>query len=119
MVTWVSLTHRLFREEVFGPVLGPARAVEPQRRDRPLIGMTSSGKTLLRYMLHLKPALEARGAIADGGGRAAGRHGVPQIVSVVCHDLVDLVGWHPLPERFRDKPFHEHNRIMSTVVLRA
>lgn len=44
-----------------GAVLGAARAVEPPRRDRPLIGMTSFGKTVLRYMVSLKPALEARG----------------------------------------------------------
>ncbi len=44
-----------------GAVLGAARAVEPPRRDRPLIGMTSFGKTVLRYMVALKPALEARG----------------------------------------------------------
>ena len=44
-----------------GAVLGAARAVEPPKRDRPLIGMTSFGKTVLRYMVTLKPALEARG----------------------------------------------------------
>ena len=44
-----------------GAVLGAARAVELPVRDRPLIGMTSFGKTVLRYMVTLKPALEARG----------------------------------------------------------
>lgn len=44
-----------------GAVLGAARAVEAPRRARPLIGMTSFGKTVLRYMVTLKPALEARG----------------------------------------------------------
>lgn len=44
-----------------GAVLGAARAVEPPKRDRPLIGMTSFGKTVLRYMVALKPELEARG----------------------------------------------------------
>ncbi len=44
-----------------GAVLGAARAVERPDRDRPLIGMTSFGKTVLRYMVALKPALEARG----------------------------------------------------------
>lgn len=44
-----------------GAVLGATRAVEPPKRDRPLIGMTSFGKTVLRYMVALKPALEARG----------------------------------------------------------
>lgn len=44
-----------------GAVLGAARAVELPRRDRPMIGMTSFGKTIHRYMVTLKPALEARG----------------------------------------------------------
>ncbi|MDQ2095876.1 Tm-1-like ATP-binding domain-containing protein [Rhodalgimonas zhirmunskyi] len=44
-----------------GAVLGAARAVEKPSRDRPLIGMTSFGKTVLRYMVALKPALEERG----------------------------------------------------------
>lgn len=44
-----------------GAVLGAARAVEKPLRDRPLIGMTSFGKTVLRYMVSLKPALEERG----------------------------------------------------------
>ncbi|MEP2715029.1 Tm-1-like ATP-binding domain-containing protein [Pseudophaeobacter sp.] len=44
-----------------GAVLGAARAVEAPRRERPLIGMTSFGKTVLRYMVTLKPALEERG----------------------------------------------------------
>lgn len=44
-----------------GAVLGAARAVEIAARDRPLIGMTSFGKSVLRYMVTLKPALEARG----------------------------------------------------------
>jgi uncharacterized protein (UPF0261 family) len=44
-----------------GAVLGAARAVEPPRRDRPLIGMTSLGKSCLSYMVLLKPELEKRG----------------------------------------------------------
>lgn len=44
-----------------GAVLGAARAVEVPTRTKPLIGMTSFGKTVLRYMVPLKPALEARG----------------------------------------------------------
>lgn len=44
-----------------GAVLGAARAVEPPARDRPLVGMTSLGKSCLSYMTTLKPALEERG----------------------------------------------------------
>lgn len=145
-----------------GAVLGAARAVEKPRHDRPLIGMTSFGKTVLRYMVTLKPALEARGfevavfhatgmggrafealaaegafaavmdfapqelanhlhgsAISAGPDRmtAAGRAGVPQIVSIGCYDLVDLVGWHERPAHFRDRPAHAHNRLITSVAL--
>ena len=44
-----------------GAVLGAAQAVEAPDRSRPLIGMTSFGKTVLTYMVSLKPELEARG----------------------------------------------------------
>ena len=147
-----------------GAVLGAARAAEPRRRDRPLVGMTSFGKTVLRYMTTLKPALEARGfevavfhatgmggrafealaaqgafaavmdfapqevgnhlfgsAISAGADRmtAAGAMGIPQMVSIGCCDLVDLVGWHPMPLRFRDRPAHAHNRLLTSVLLTA
>jgi uncharacterized protein (UPF0261 family) len=126
--------------------------------------MTSFGKTVLRYMVPLKPALEARGfevavfhatgmggrafeslaaegvfaavldfapqevgnhlfgsAISAGPDRmtAAGLRGIPQIVSIGCYDLVDVVGWQPLPARFADNPRHAHNRLLSSVVLDA
>ncbi len=147
-----------------GAVLGAARAVEPPKRDRPLIGMTSFGKTVLRYMVTLKPALEQRGfevAVfhATGmGGRAfeslaaegafaavmdfapqevanhlfgsaisagpdrmtnAGRRRTPQMVAPGCYDLLDVVGWHPVPERFASHPSHAHNRLISSFVLNA
>ena len=44
-----------------GAVLGAARAVERSSQSKPLIGMTSFGKTVLKYMVALKPALEQRG----------------------------------------------------------
>ena len=147
-----------------GAVLGAARAVEKPRRDRPLVGMTSFGKTVLRYMVTLKPELEKRGfevAVfhATGmGGRAfeglsadgdfacvldfapqevgnhlfgssisagpdrltsAGQKAIPQMIAPGCYDLVDLVGWHPVPEWLRDHPVHAHNRLLSSVVLSA
>jgi uncharacterized protein (UPF0261 family) len=44
-----------------GAVVGAMQAAIPPRSDRPLVGMTSLGKSCLRYMVLLKPALEARG----------------------------------------------------------
>ena len=144
-----------------GAVLGAARAVE-RPAESPRIGMTSLGKSALKYMVPLKPALEARGfevAVfhATGmGGRAfealagqgmfacvfdfctqelgnhthgsdisagatrltgAGRAGLPQIVAPGCYDLVDIVGWQPLPEKWKNHQFHAHNRLLTSVVL--
>jgi uncharacterized protein (UPF0261 family) len=59
-----------------GAVLGAARAIEAPARDRPVVGMTSFGKTVLGYMATLKPAFNARGFevavfhAAGMGGRA-------------------------------------------------
>ncbi len=67
MILWVGGLYGLNSvckaalSQAAGAVLGAARAVEMPARDRPLIGMTSFGKTVLRYMVALKPALEARG----------------------------------------------------------
>ena len=145
-----------------GAVLGAARAVQMPDRDRPLIGMTSLGTSALKYVIPLKPALEARGfevAVfhATGmGGRAcenlagqgafacvfdfctqelgnhvhgssisagpdrltqAGATGTPQIVAPGCYDLVDIVGWHPVPDKWAGHLRHDHNRLLTSVVL--
>lgn len=147
-----------------GAVLGAARAVEAPKYERPLIGMTSFGKTVLRYMVALKPALEARGyevavfhatgmggrafeslasegafaavmdfapqeltnhimgsAISAGADRMtnAGDAAIPQIIAPGCYDLVDVVGWQPLPERFEGYEVHAHNRLLSSILLKA
>jgi uncharacterized protein (UPF0261 family) len=44
-----------------GAVTGAARSVVAPTRERPIVGITSFGKSCLRYMVDLIPALEARG----------------------------------------------------------
>ena len=145
-----------------GAVLGATRAVQMPDPDKPLIGMTSLGTSALKYVIPLKPALEARGfevAVfhATGmGGRAfeslarrgafacvfdlctqelgnhangsnisagadrltnAGLNGTPQIVTPGCYDLVDVVGWQPLPDKWSEHIKHEHNRLLTSIVL--
>lgn len=145
-----------------GAVLGAARAAEPPRRDRPVIGMTSLGSSCLSYMKRLKDPLEARGfevaifhatgmggmafeklaaqgyfaAVMDfalpelgnlmvgsvvnsGADRLtnAGAQGIPQIVAPGCIDLIDLAGWQEIPEKYRDRPFHAHNRLIKSSAL--
>ncbi|MEP5009359.1 Tm-1-like ATP-binding domain-containing protein, partial [Roseobacter sp.] len=147
-----------------GAVLGAARAVGPMNRSKPLIGMTSLGKTALRYMVPLKPALEERGfevAVFHStgmGGRAfeslaaqgafacvfdfctqelgnhiqgsnisagadrltnAGANGTPQIVAPGCYDLVDVVGWKPIDDKWANHMKHAHNRLLTSIVLQA
>ena len=145
-----------------GAVLGAARAVQMPDIDKPLIGMMSLGTSALKYVIPLKPALEARGfevAVfhATGmGGRAfeslagqgafacvfdlctqelgnhvngsnisaaadrltnAGLNGTPQIVAPGCYDLVDVVGWKPLPDKWSNHMTHEHNRLLTSIVM--
>jgi uncharacterized protein (UPF0261 family) len=145
-----------------GAVLGAARAVQMPDPDKPLIGMTSLGTSALKYVVALKPALEARGfevAVfhATGmGGRAfeslaaqgafacvfdfctqelgnhvngsnisagadrltnAGLNSTPQIVTPGCYDLVDIIGWEPLPDKWSGHITHEHNRLLTSIVL--
>lgn len=49
--------------------------------------------------------------------RPAGGRGVPQIVSIGCYDLVELVGWQPRPERFADREADAHIRLLTSVLL--
>lgn len=145
-----------------GAVLGAARSVSKPDLKKPLIGMTSLGKSALKYMVPLKPALEERGyevAVfhATGmGGRAfeslaaqgafacvfdfctqelgnfvhgsnisagadrltnAGLNGTPQLVAPGCYDLVDIVGWQPVPDKWADHRKHAHNRLLTSIVL--
>lgn len=44
-----------------GAVVGAANTVEKPQRDKPIIGITSLGKSCLKYMVTLKPELEKRG----------------------------------------------------------
>ncbi len=145
-----------------GAVVGAARAAEPPQFDRPVVGMTSLGKSCLSYMVTLKPELERRGfevavfhatgmggrafesLAAQGsfavvmdfalpelgnlingsiinGGRSrmmnAGRQGIPQLVAPGCVDLIDLPTWQEVPEKFSDRPYHAHNRLIASVAL--
>ncbi len=45
---------------------------------------------------------------------SAGRAGIPQIVAPGCLDLIDFAGWQEIPERYRDRPFHAHNRLIKS-----
>lgn len=49
----------------------------------------------------------------------AGRSGTPQMVAPGASDILDLAGWQDIPERFRDRSFHQHNRLIKNVAFNA
>jgi len=52
---------RAVLSQAAGAAVGAAQSVELPASDKPLVGMTSLGSSSLKYMLHLKPEIEARG----------------------------------------------------------
>ncbi|WP_299209163.1 Tm-1-like ATP-binding domain-containing protein [uncultured Tateyamaria sp.] len=62
------------------------------------------------------------GSVVNGGEDRmlnAGRAGIPQIVAPGCLDLVDFAGWQEIPEQYRDRPFHAHNRLIKCSAFNA
>jgi uncharacterized protein (UPF0261 family) len=153
-------TCKAVLSQACGAVVGAARAAVVPPADRPVVGMSSLGKSCLKYMVVLKPELERRGYevvvfhTTGMGGRAleaiaaqrgfaavfdfslqelanhhtgsvvnsgadrlenAGRAGIPQIVAPGAIDMIDFPTWQPLPERFADRPYHAHNRLLASV----
>lgn len=144
-----------------GAVVGAAKISTLPQKKQPVIGMTSLGKSCLKYMSTLKPELEKRGYevavfhTTGMGGRAfesiaaqngfaavmdfslqevvnfengmiasssgtdrlenAGRMGIPQIVAPGAIDMVDLPSWIDLPEKWKDRPYHAHNRLLGSI----
>jgi len=49
----------------------------------------------------------------------AGLAGIPQMVAPGCLDLIDFAGWQDIPERYADRPFHAHNRLIKSTALNA
>jgi uncharacterized protein (UPF0261 family) len=49
----------------------------------------------------------------------AGANGTPQIVAPGCYDLVDVVGWQPIADKWDKHLKHAHNRLLTSIVLEA
>lgn len=47
----------------------------------------------------------------------AGRAGIPQLLAPGCLDLIDFAGWQDIPQRYADRPFHAHNRLIKSSAL--
>ncbi|MBL6626303.1 MAG: Tm-1-like ATP-binding domain-containing protein [Alphaproteobacteria bacterium] len=50
--------------------------------------------------------------------KGAGAAATPQIVAPGCYDLVDVIGWQELDDKWQGYPTHAHNRLITSVVLR-
>jgi uncharacterized protein (UPF0261 family) len=67
MILWagglygLNSTCKAVLSQACGAVVGAARGAIKPRSDRPVVAMTSLGKSCLSYMVELKPALERRG----------------------------------------------------------
>ncbi|WP_299026379.1 Tm-1-like ATP-binding domain-containing protein [uncultured Sulfitobacter sp.] len=62
------------------------------------------------------------GSVINGGEDRmlnAGAAGIPQIVAPGCLDLIDFAGWQEIPDRYKDRPFHPHNRLIVSSGLNA
>lgn len=166
MILWagglygLNSTCKAVLSQACGAVVGAARVGEQPSWERPVVAISSLGKSCLSYMTTLKPELEKRGYevvifhTTGMGGRAleaiaaqrgfaavmdfslqelanhladsvvtsgadrlenAGRSGIPQIVAPGAIDMVDFPTWQPVPERFADRPYHAHNRLLASV----
>ena len=47
----------------------------------------------------------------------AGQAGIPQIVAPGCMDLIDFAGWQNVPEIFRDRHIHIHNKLIKSTIF--
>ena len=60
------------------------------------------------------------GSVVNAGADrmlSAGRAGIPQLVAPGCLDLIDFAGWQEIPEQYKDRPFHAHNRLIKSSAL--
>lgn len=88
---------RAVLSQAAGAVVGACNNVETQSGERPLIGMTSLGKSSLKYMVHLKPELEQRGfelavfhTTGMGGRALESLVGQKKLVAVLDLSLIEV-----------------------------
>ncbi|MDG1997746.1 MAG: Tm-1-like ATP-binding domain-containing protein, partial [Amylibacter sp.] len=60
------------------------------------------------------------GSVVNGGADRmlnAGASNTPQIIAPGCLDLIDFAGWQDIPDRYSNRAFHEHNRLIKSSAL--
>ena len=61
---------------------------------------------------------ELHGSVVSAGAsrlEAPGRLGIPHLVAPGASDMVDVQSWRPLQEKYADRPYHAHNRLIGSV----
>jgi uncharacterized protein (UPF0261 family) len=48
---------------------------------------------------------------------AAGESGIPQIVAPAASDMIDFQTWAGTPEKYKDRPYHAHNRLIASTIM--
>jgi uncharacterized protein (UPF0261 family) len=48
---------------------------------------------------------------------AAGEAGIPQIIAPTASDMIDFQTWAGTPEKYRDRPYHAHNRLIASTIM--
>ena len=62
---------------------------------------------------------ELHGSVVSAGPtrlEAAGKKGIAQIVAPGASDMVDVQSWKPLPDKYADRPYHAHNRLIGSII---
>jgi uncharacterized protein (UPF0261 family) len=60
------------------------------------------------------------GSVVNAGPtrlEAAGRRGIPQLVSPGASDMIDVQAWAPIPPRYQGRPYHAHNRLIGSTIM--
>lgn len=57
------------------------------------------------------------GVLTAGENRLtnAGKNGIPQILAPGASDMVDIATWGGIPDKFKDRDYHAHNRLIASV----
>ena len=67
-------------------------------------------------------ANEMKGSIVTSGAdrmENAGKMGIPLMIAPGAIDLIDTPTWKALPEDFKNRGYHAHNRLIASVTMTA
>ncbi len=62
------------------------------------------------------------GSLVNAGAtrlEAAGEAGIPQIIAPAASDMIDFQTWAGTPDKYKDRPYHAHNRLIASTIMSA